>query len=69
MRRRLVHSSSVRSVGYDLETWTLEVEFASGDVYRYLEVPELVHRQLMASDSVGRFINKRIKPHYKVVDV
>ncbi|MFC0628325.1 KTSC domain-containing protein [Kribbella deserti] len=68
MKRRYVQSSSVRSVGYELETGTLEVEFVSGDLYRYLEVPQLVHKQLMAAESVGRFINTRIKPYYEVVD-
>ncbi|WP_328992594.1 KTSC domain-containing protein [Kribbella sp. NBC_01245] len=69
MKREPVNSASIRSVGYDVESSVLEVEFVSGDVYRYLDVPQLVHKQLMTSESIGRFLNSRVKPNYAVVDL
>ena len=69
MRRRFVESSSVRTVGYDLRTRTLELEYLSGDVYQYFDVPQPVYAGLMAAPSVGNYVNLRIKPHYEVAEV
>ena len=51
MDRQQVSSSSIRSVGYDPQTQTLELEFHNGGVYRYANVPEAVYRGLMLADS------------------
>lgn len=40
-----VTSSSISSIGYDEQTSIMEVEFTSGDVYRYFDVSEYVHQQ------------------------
>jgi len=69
MKREPVNSSAVRSVGYDRQTQTLEVEFASGEVYRYLGVEYFVSLALLRSDSLGRFVNERVKPRYPSVHV
>lgn len=69
MRRKPVSSTVVASVGYDVDTWTLEVEFRSGEVYRYLNVPEFDVAGLLRAESMGRFLNQRIKPRYKFVYV
>ncbi|HEU4543414.1 MAG TPA: KTSC domain-containing protein [Jiangellaceae bacterium] len=69
MRRQLVNSSAVRSVGYDPRSQTLEVEFVSGEVYRYLGVERIVYGALLRSDSLGRFVNERIKPRYASVHI
>lgn len=65
MRRKPVSSSVIATVGYDAETQTLEVEFHSGAIYRYLGVPEFDVAGLRRADSMGRFLNERIKPRYK----
>lgn len=65
MRREPLASSTLRSAGYDADEMTLEIEYSNGGVYRYFDVPELVHRQLLRSDSPGTFVNSRIKPYYK----
>ncbi len=64
MRRRPVSSSVLRSVGYDDATAILEIEFASGDVYRYFAVPPSVHRALIEAESPGAFFNRSIGPIY-----
>ena len=64
MRRQPVSSSALRSVGYDPQAQTLEVEFVSGEVYHYVGVELIVYKALMRADSMGRFVNERIKPRY-----
>ncbi|MCR2763746.1 KTSC domain-containing protein [Microbacterium sp. zg.B48] len=64
MRRAHVDSSALASVGYDPQTAELEIEFVSGDVYRYFAVPARVHRDLLAAASKGRFFRDRIRDRY-----
>lgn len=64
MRRELVSSSVLVSVGYDPETRTLEVEFVSAEVYRYFDVDPVDVLALLQADSKGRYFNERIKPRY-----
>lgn len=54
----------LRSVGYDPGTAELEIEFRSGDVYRYYAVPLRVHRELLAAESPGAYFNHTINDHY-----
>ena len=60
MKRTRVASSVIAAVGYDATTSELEIEFRSGDVYRYYAVPPSVHRDLMAADSPGAYFNRHI---------
>lgn len=64
MQRIPVASASISSLGYDPATSTLEVEFASGDVYRYFAVPRAVHVSLLAAESVGRTFNVVVRGRY-----
>ncbi|MDF2554745.1 MAG: hypothetical protein K0R60_640, partial [Microbacterium sp.] len=54
----------LRTVGYDSATALLEIEFASGDVYRYFAVPPSVHRALMEAESPGAYFNRNISDRY-----
>lgn len=65
VRRRSVESSAVESVGYDAESRTLEVEYAGGAVYRYRDVPPRVHEQLLSEESIGGYVNRRVKPYHR----
>jgi len=65
MKRARVHSSNIRAVGYDLDEHVLEVEFHSGGVYDYLDVPPEEALALLESDSLGRYLNAEIKPRYR----
>ncbi len=69
MVRRSVESSAIDSVGYDARTCTLEIAFAGGGLYRYLNVPPREHEALLRAESLGTYVNKRIKPYYRVVRV
>ena len=65
-----MESSAVESVGYDPRTRTLEVEYANGGgVYRYLDVPPRAHDKLLRAESIGGYVNRRIKPYHRCVPV
>lgn len=64
MERYVVASSNLRSVGYDANSQTLEVEFINGTIYQYYGVPENIHEQLMQQQSKGRFLNIYIRNQY-----
>jgi hypothetical protein len=69
MRRRVVTSASVRSVGYDLPTGTLELEFVNGSIYQYYEVPQPTYAGLLAAPSIGNYVNTQIKPYFDFAEV
>ena len=64
MDRNQVASSNIRSIGYDMQSQTLEVEFLSGWVYQYYGVPEFLHQQIMQASSKGQVLNQYIKNAY-----
>jgi uncharacterized protein len=64
-----VSSSNVASVGYDQNTMTLEVEFKSGSVYQYFDVPEGVYREMMSADSIGTYLNQNIKNSFRYAQI
>lgn len=64
MERETVASSTLLSIGYEPESNTLEVEFKSGGVYQYYNVPDAIYQQFMNSDSKGKFLHAYIKPAY-----
>lgn len=69
MRRSPVSSSALVSVGYDAATRTLEVEFVSAEVYRYLDVSPEQAAGLLWAESKGTYLNQQIKPHHESVYV
>lgn len=69
MERQTVSSSNVASVGYDPATATMEVEFLSGSVYQYFDVPEHEYEALIGAGSVGSYLASNIKGHYRYARV
>lgn len=65
MNRTPVLSSNIASVGHDAATSTLEVEFLSGSLYQYFDVPETVFQELVTASSVGSFLAREIKGQYR----
>jgi hypothetical protein len=64
MRRTKVESTTLRSAGYEAVGEILELEFTSGVVYQYLEVPASVYRSLMQAESKGTYFNREIRDAY-----
>jgi KTSC domain-containing protein len=65
--RQSVESTAIAKVGYSKRRHILEIEFVNGAVYRYLDVPITVYRELMSSESKARFYDSNVKGHYRSV--
>ena len=66
---RTLNLRSIRAIGYDEASRTLEIEFMSGSIYQYFDVPQGVHRELMAAGSHGSYLATHIKGHYRYARV
>jgi hypothetical protein len=69
MRRIHVESSSIASVGCDAAEVTLEVEFVTGRVYRYVGVPAHIHDAFLTAPSKGQFFNAFVRDRYVYEEV
>ena len=67
--RQPVQSSAIAKVGYSKRRHMLEIEFVNGAVYRYLEVPVTVYRDLMSAASKAQFYDFHVKGHYRSVSI
>ena len=63
--RKLVESSNLTSIGYDARLRILEVEFHSGGIYRYREVPKETFTAFMAAESKGRYFTAHVRNEYR----
>ncbi|GAB2837384.1 KTSC domain-containing protein [Microbacterium insulae] len=64
MRRHPLQSGAIASAGYDPALSVLELEFTTGEVYRYYAVPPSVHRALVSAGSAGRYFREHIRDVY-----
>ena len=65
MDRKIVKSSNLKSIGYDQSSNILEIEFLSGGVYQYFNVPSQIYLGLMNATSKGNYFHTNIKEKYK----
>jgi len=59
-----VRSSALEAVGYDPATSQLRIQFTSGRVYDFFQVPEQVYAELMHAPSKGSYFNYHIRNTY-----
>ena len=64
MERKRVNSGTLRSVGYDQSSRTLEIEFTSGSIVQYANVPAEVHRRFLAAPTLASFFRDSIEEDY-----
>jgi len=64
VRRQLVSSSKLQSVGYDPQNRILEIAFHGNGVYQYEDVSQDINTELMAAPSKGRYFAERIRDRY-----
>ncbi len=67
--RQTVQSSGLAAVGYSKRRHILEIKFTNGAVYRYLDVPPSVYRDLISVESKTRYYDFNIKKNYRSVRV
>lgn len=65
MIRQPVSSSNIQSIGYDADSGTLEIEFKSGTIYQYFEVPAAVYQELLNAGSMGQYFSSNIRGAYR----
>lgn len=58
-----VNSSNLRKVGHD--NHDLFLEYSSGALYKYSDVPRSLYEELLTSESKGKFVNACIKGKYE----
>ena len=56
-----VNSRTVKTIGYDACNSVVEVEYKTGSVYRYFEVPVQDYEKLKNAKSVGTYLNQIFK--------
>ncbi len=64
MKRDNVQSSMIASIGYEANSSTLEIEFNSGAIWQYQDVPKSVYYDMTTSGSYGKFFNANIQGQY-----
>jgi hypothetical protein len=67
--RERVQSSGLASVGYSKRRHILEIEFNNGAVYRYVNVPPSMYRDLTSAESKTRYYVYNIRRNYRYVRV
>jgi len=60
-----VESRSIRSIGYDVGTATLEIEFQNGRVYQYPDFPVDVYEEFISAPSKGIYFIEGIRNCYR----
>ena len=61
MEREYIQSTNLKSIGYDSNSSTLEVEFINGAIWQYYDVFESTYYELKSASSVGKYFNANIK--------
>src|SRR5215212_8463324 len=65
IRRGPIDSSALSSAGYSRRLHIMELEFSNGAIYRYLDVPAVVYREFLSSESKTRYYDWNIKGRYR----
>ena len=64
MRFTAVESTTLAKVGYDRTQKLLQLEFRSGAIYQYFDVPVAVHQALLRASSKGSYFNQTVRRCY-----
>lgn len=69
MESQNLQSSNLRSVRYDAVKKNLEIEFRSGIIHQYQNVPSAIHTGLLNASSAGIFYTEKIKNRFRNVSI
>lgn len=64
MVNQMVLSTEIEWIGYEKRNRMLQVEFLSGSIYQYDNVPEHVYYDFLAASSYGHFLEDEINGKY-----
>ena len=57
-------STAIKEFDYDADKQILRIVFGNGNVYKYLDVPEKIYKELKETSSVGQYFNSQIKDKF-----
>lgn len=63
MERKPLESTAVRGAGYDDESEELEVEFRSGRIYVFSNIPRSVYDWLLRTPSKGAYVSRIVNQY------
>ncbi|GGG40998.1 KTSC domain-containing protein [Hymenobacter glacieicola] len=61
MQRRPIRSTSLKAVGYDAATLTLEIEHRHGGLVRYTGVPAVIYEALLHIPGKAMFVEQVVE--------
>jgi len=64
MERVALQSTVLHAASYRDRGALLDLEFRSGEIYRYAGVPAQTYRELLLAESQGRYFNTHIRPRF-----
>ena len=62
-------SSNIARYRYDAKAHVLTVDFKSGGIYNYFDVPQAMYEQMRNASSKGQFLALNIKGTYRYARV
>ena len=62
-----IDSTVLASAQYDVTESILRLEFRSGAIYLYFNVPASIYQDLLAANSKGSFFSRHIRPVFPAV--
>jgi hypothetical protein len=69
MERKDIESTMISSIGYDIPSSTLEIEFKRGVVWQYYDFPESTWYEFENTESQGKFFLAQIKGQFREAQV
>ena len=64
MDRSIVYCSSICSIWYEEHVSLLEIEFHTGEIFQYVDVPEEEYEFLISANYHGEYFSENIKGIY-----
>lgn len=69
LEKEFPHSKQVKKAEYIPERQKLILTFIKGDRYEYSLFPSYVWEELLEAESIGEFLNEKIKNKYEYVKI
>lgn len=66
---KIIYTDTLSPMYSKNELGILEIEFATGTVYQYHDVPMHVYASALTSDSIGAYVAKHIKGTYAYYEI
>ncbi|MDJ0658892.1 MAG: KTSC domain-containing protein [Crocosphaera sp.] len=56
--------SHIQAIGYDVTVKILKIDYKSGSIYTYFQVPESIFQTMLTTSNIGKYLNSHIKGNY-----